>query len=357
MKTTSVSKFAVIVSLLVISMSFSPILFARGETYTLINEHFYIAPQRPEVLADNYFNLTETNEYVIGIPESEAIGTRTDSSTYYFEMWSTGRVEIYFLNSPDYLAFSNAWDGTPPSTYAHRIVCDGYINEEFSLGGSIQPKLILYSNNTEVTGNYFWSEGLDHVIYTPYYLRSIGSDKPTNDFIHIFNVNASVDLYIMDDEQYDSWSLSPNDAPSSLERTEFEIGTNIEVNFTAAADSNIHILIWHTLLHDSVNGSLYWTYSYQRTFAENYWSLFVVVILIVLFVLTAVFQKQVLPPIVWTLTKTKYYLISFPWKYIKKGFKYIGHGFAVLWRRLRRIPEEEMDEAIEGKKTDKEIEE
>ena len=136
MKTLRVNKQAFICSLIILSFCCSPIFFVSGETYTIIDERFTIAPQRPKVFSEANFNLTNLNEFIIGIPESSAISGRADSNTYYFEIHSTGRVEIYFLDSPDYLNFASDWDGAfpaPPSVYAYRLICDSYIQQEFTL--------------------------------------------------------------------------------------------------------------------------------------------------------------------------------------------------------------------------------
>lgn len=355
MKFAKVNKSAVILSIMVIVLTISPIVMASGETYTLINERFTIGPQQPEIIAQNDFNLTATNEYVLGIPETEAIGTRSDSATYYFEINTTARVEIYFLDSGngylnDYKVFSDNWDGftpAPPSVYSYRLICDSYIAASFSLGSSVTPKLILYSNNTQVSGEYFWSEGLSAITYSPYYMRSIGSDRITEDSIHIFYANASIDAYILTDSQYNVYLLNPNNEPTAFNSYASGSGTDLFLNFTAPADENLHLILWHNLLRDGVTGSIIWNFSYQRTFGENYWSLIVVILLIFAFVLTFIFQTKVLPPVAWTLSKVKYYLFSVPWKYIKKGFIWFGKKMVILWKKIRRI---EMDEVVEEDK-------
>ena len=130
------------------------------------------------------------------------------------------------------------------------------------------------------------------------------------------------------------------------------------MNFTAPGDEDLHLILWHDLLKDGVTGSIIWNYSYQRSFGEAYWSLIVVVLIIILIVLTFVFQKQVIPPIAWTLTKAKYYIFTVPWKYTKKGFGWLGSKINGLWKRLRGIEldEEELSEGEEGKKLEEEVE-
>ena len=345
---------------MVIVLTITPIVMTSGETYTLINERFTIAPQQPEIIAENDFNLTETNEYVIGIPASDAIGTASDSATYYFEMTSTDRVEIYFLDSgggliTEYSTFADNWDGVspaPPASYSYRLICDGYISHSFSLGGSVLPKLILYSNQTQVSGEYFWTEGLGEIEYSPYYMRSIGSDRVTEDSIRIFYANASVDSYILTESQYNTFKLNPNVEPTAFNSLTSGSGTDYYLNFTAPSDENLHLIIWHNLLREGVSGSIIWNYDYQRTFGENYWSLIVVILLIIIFVLTFVFQKQVLPPIAWTLSKAKYYIFTIPWKYIKKGFSWLGKKISNLWKMMRGIElddEELLEEGEESK--------
>ncbi len=358
MKFPQVNKSAVILSIMVIVLTVSPIVMVNGETYTLFNERFTISPQQPEVIAQNEFSLTATNEYVFGIPSREAVGTVTDSSTYYFEINTTARVEIYFLDSGngflnDYIVFSNNWDGSapaPPSVYSHRLVCDSYIAASFSLNSTVKPKLILYSNNTEVSGEYFWSEGLSFVDYSPFYMRSLGSDRPTEDSIHIFFANASVNVYLLNEVQYTYFVNHSNIQPSPVNSSKSGIGTDLFLNFTAPADEKLHLILWHNLLHDGVTGSIIWNFSYQRTFFENYWSLFIVILLILAFVLTLLFQSKVIPPVAWTLNKAKYYLFKVPWKYIKKGFKWLVSNIVILWKRLRGI--ELDDEEIEETKED-----
>lgn len=364
MSSPRVSRFTVIFSLVVIAFTITPVFFVSGETYTLFNEQFVIDPQQPEIIAEDDFTLNALNEYVLGIPLSEAIGTNI-GGTFYFEMNSTSRVEIYFLDSTgivsDYTEFANNWDGTnpaPPTSYTERLVCDGVIRATINLFG-IQPKLILFSNLTDVSGDYFWSRSLNEIEYSPYYLRSIGSDRDTFDSIRVFNINASVDVYVLNDEQYDSWQLlNPNEPPSLLNRLVAESGYDVSVNFTATQEENTHLVIWHELLHDSVTGTIYWTYNYDRSFGENYWSLIVVILLLIIMILTFVFQKQVLPPVVWTLSKAKYYLLEIPWKYIKKGFSYIGKGISNLWAKMRGVEvEEDFEEGKESEKAEEKVEE
>ncbi|MHA1555815.1 MAG: hypothetical protein ACTSPM_02665 [Candidatus Heimdallarchaeota archaeon] len=360
MKFPKVNKSAVILSLMVIVLTISPIVMTSGETYTLINERFTISPQQPEIIAQNDFNLTATNEFVLGIPETDAIGTRSDSATYYFEITSTSRVEVYFLDSGngflnDYKVFSDNWDGSapaPPTVYSHRVICDGYIADSFSLDGSVLPKLILYSNDTQVSGDYFWSEGLSAITYTPYYMRSIGSDRPTVDSIHIFYANASIDAYVLTDSQYNTFLLNPNEEPTPINSFADGVGTDLFLNFTAPANEDLHLILWHNLLRDGVTGSITWHYSYQRTFGENYWSLIVVILLIIAFVLTFIFQAKTLPPVVWTLSKAKYYIFSIPWKYTKIGFRWLGRHIVILWKRIRGI-ELDVEEEEEGKEAEK----
>ncbi|NHJ04727.1 MAG: hypothetical protein EAX90_07885 [Candidatus Heimdallarchaeota archaeon] len=353
MKNYRVNRLAIILSLFVITSSFLQFFAASGETYTLVNEQFFIPPQQPEVIAEDTFNLTDDVEYVIGIPITDAIGGRSETNSYYFEMESTDRVEVYFLDSSeyyggdvsDYEEYADSWSGIgspAPTVYVHRIICDGYIQQEFNFTGtSITPSLILYSNQTDVSGKYFWSEGLDETIYTPYYIHSVASDRETTDLIHIFYVNGSIDAYILSDFQFLSWKNNINNHPlSSLDSAS---GVNLTLEFTASEENDVHLLIWHKYLHDGINGSLIWNYEYQRTFGENYWSLFLVIFLIIIFVLSFVFQKQVLPPIVWTFTKTKYYLWTIPWKYIKKAFVWLGSAIAKVWRKMRGI-QEDIDE-------------
>lgn len=364
MKSLKVNKSAVILSLMVIVLTISPILITSGETYTLINERFTIGPQQPEIIAENDFNLTITNEYVLGIPATDAIGTRSDTGTYYFEMNSTARVEIYFLDSSggainDYSEFSDNWDGSapaPPSTYSHRIVCDSYIAASFSLGGTVQPKLILYSNQTQVSGEYFWTEGLTAIVYSPYHQHLEGSDRATEDSIHIFFANASIDAYILTVEQFAPYINEEEEEviffkPTESNSYESASGTDLYLNFTAPADETLHLILWHNQLRDGVTGSIIWNFSYQRTFGEAYWSLIVVILLIIAFVLTFVFQSKVIPPVAWTLTKAKYYIFSVPWKFIKKGFSKLGGKIKNLWKRMRGIELDDLPE--EGEEAEK----
>ncbi len=352
MKFPQVNKSAVILSLMVIVLTISPIVMVNGETYTLINERFTIGPQQPELIAENDYNLTETNEYVLGIPDTDAVGTSSDSATYYFEITSTARVEIYFLDSGngflnDYKVFSDNWDGSAPAAptvYSYRLICDSYIVDSFTLDASVSPKLILFSNDTQVSGEYFWTEGLSAINYSPYYARSLGSDRPTEDSIHIFYANASIDAYVLTDSQYDVFLLNPNNEPTEFNSYASGVGTDLYLNFTAPADENLHLILWHNLLRDGVTGSIIWNFSYQRTFIENYWSMFVVILLILAFVLTLIFQTKVLPPVVWTLSKVKYYLITLPWTYFKKGVSWLWKGIVTLWKIMRR---HELDELVE----------
>lgn len=333
-------------------------LFASGAIETkLISEQFIIEASSPEILGEADFTLNADNDFVFGIPEETAVGTRTDSGEYFLEMWTTNRTEVYILDSLDYLAYELNFIGNAPTVYSYQRICDGYLRWEFST--AINPKLILFSDGRPVNGTFFFSEGLDYANYEPYHIISRGSDKPTQDTIEIFNVNATISAYLLSDEQYNAYIPDPDDKPTAppsfLDVLLYnETETEIDFSFTAPADEYLHLILWHEEYHGVVTGNIYWAYTYERTFMENYWSLFAVILLMIILVLFFVFQKQVLPPIVWSLTKLKYYCWTIPRRYVGKSLKWLWQRIVNLWRRMRGVELDYKYEEGSSKKDDKE---
>ncbi|NHJ84498.1 MAG: hypothetical protein FK734_03500 [Asgard group archaeon] len=327
-KTNRTSLF---LSLIVITLTCSPLLMVKGESVLLQYEDFVIAPSQPPLIAQAQFDLNINNEYVLGIPETDAIGFRSDSRYYRFEIWSTDRVEIYILDSSGYYSeyrdFLDNYVGSAPTSYSYYWLCYGYFVIEF-YDESISPKLILFSDGEDVTGEYLWTEGSSAIEYKPYYQRIVGGDRTTNDTIHIFNLNASVSVFILDDSAYYAYLVHPNTRPSTF-NAEIAIldATEITFSYQAEANTTYHLLIWHEEFHSRVYGSIVYTYEYVRGFFEHYWSLFFVILIIILVALFTVFRKYTLPPTVWIMTKAKLYIISIPWKAVKKYFGEIREEF------------------------------
>jgi hypothetical protein len=335
----------VISSIFLAVMIFTPILSVTAERYTLINENFIIEPSQPEVFSETSFSLDEFNDYTFGIPMEDSIGgkSETEDGSHYFEMNTDGRVEVFFLLSMAYLSYEASFDGSAPTSdiYSFHATCDGYLQYEFD-GGDNFYVIIIWSDELDISGEFFWSESLDATIYHPYVITAKGSDRETQDVVEILNVNASITLYILDENQWENYYEENIDGepepiyspPSSSESLVSISGTSLELNFTAPPEENLRIIIWHEELHDRVHGSLIYWYNYQRTFWENYWSLLVVIALLIILTLFIVFQKTVLPPIVWTANKLKYYLITVPWEAIKKAFSAMMDAIKRGWAKL-----------------------
>ncbi len=356
MKISNTFRFSIIISILVIAFSFSPILFSAGAIETkLISEPFVIEASAPEILGEDDFILTADNDFVFGIPEETAVGTSVDSGEYHLKVWSSNRTEIYILDSVDYLNYEQNFVGNAPTVYSYMRLCDGYLEYDF-LDGSINPKLIIFSDGRDVNGSFYFTEDLAYVNYDPYHIIGKGSDKPTNDYIRIFNVNATISAYLLTNDQYESYQpdpeVNPDSPPSFFDSFLYNLTeTEIEFEFIAPAEEYMHLILWHEEYTGVVTGNIYWAYTYERTFMENYWSLFLVILLVIITVLFFVFQKQVLPPIVWSFTKLKYYCWTTPWKYVGKGLKWLWQGTVKLWKMLRGIELDEKfeDEAIKPK--------
>ncbi|MBD3190130.1 MAG: hypothetical protein GF308_05780 [Candidatus Heimdallarchaeota archaeon] len=347
MKSCRGPKLIFIFSLFTFLLAFSTVIFVVGENYTLVKDDFLMDPSQPPIISEASFSLNEDNEYVYGIPQSNSVGglSEAENGAHYFEMWSSGRVEVYFLDSLEYLAYSQPWPGTPPEEYSFQAVCNGYLKFEFNAGNMI-PKLVLLSDDEEVTGRYFWSEGLTAKQYSPYYLEVRGSDRTTQDTLRIFNVNASITAYVLTQDQYESYQTDPHEEPQTFNSYAYESGTNITLQFDGIGEESLHLLLWHEELHGRVSGSMLWEYSYQRTFLENYWSLFLVIFLIILVVVFAIFQKVLVPPVVKGLSLVKCYVITIPWISIKQGFSWLWTQVVILWARLRGEEDEGEEESI-----------
>ncbi|MBK5113354.1 MAG: TM2 domain-containing protein [Candidatus Heimdallarchaeota archaeon] len=346
-------KSSLMLSVIILSLFITPFLATKGETYQLFYADFYIEPSKPEVLAEMDFTLNDLNDYVFGLPSLSAVGTFTDSRTYFFEIWTedNARVEIFILDSNDYLDYERDFIGDPPTTYFLHEICDGYRQFEFS-NSSISPKLILYSDGIIVHGNFIWTEGLTETIYQPYYRRILESDRTTQDNVQIFNVNASVSCYIMTQDEYESFAADPNDKPNLYSVYEGEEDSfNISLNFETLADpdpdpeveNHYHLLIWHEEFYGGVSGTIIYNYDYARAFGETYWSLIFVFVLLIGIVLFFAFQKVVLPPVVWTFTKIRYYIISVPVREIKATFSDLRVEVGHIWDRLSGIEELEAE--------------
>jgi len=253
------------------------------------------------------------------------------------------------LDSNDYLDYEQTFIGDPPSVYFLHEICDGYRRLEFS-NSSISPKLILYSDGVVVNGNFIWTEGLSETIYQPFYRRILESDRTTQDSVQVFNVNASVSCYIMDQDQYDSYAQDPNTKPATFNVLEYEEDSfNISLDFETLADpdptedNDYHLLIWHEEFYGGVSGTIIYNYEYTRGFVETYWSLIFAVLLLIVLVLFFAFQKFTLPPIVWTLSKLKYYIISVPWREIKATYFDLAEELGNIWSKLRGVEELEIE--------------
>ncbi|HUT80532.1 MAG TPA: hypothetical protein VMZ29_04945 [Candidatus Bathyarchaeia archaeon] len=339
-KTTHTSLF---LSFLVVTLACSPLLMVNGELVLLHYENFVIEPSQPPLIAEAQFDLNVYNEYILGIPETDAIGFRSDSRSYRLEIWSTARVEIYILDSSgfasDYREFLDNYVGDAPTTYSYFWICDGYFVFEF-YNAVISPKLILFSDGVDATGKYLWTEGSATIEYNPYYQRIVGGDRTTNDTIHIFNLNASVCTFILDDEAYASYLIHPNVRPSTLGATVSIIdSTEISFSYNAEANTNYHLIIWHEEFHSSVNGSLVYTYDYVRGTFEHYWSLFLVILLLILTAVFIAFRKHTLPPTVWVMNKAKFYILTKPWKTVKSYFGEIRGESREIIDRMKGLSE------------------
>jgi hypothetical protein len=241
-------------------------------------------------------------------------------------------------------------------------ICDGYFTYDFT-DYTINPKLVIFSTVGDVNGSFYFSEGLSFVTYNPYHIVSKGSDQATQDKIQIFNCNATISAYLMNEEEYDDYIPDPDDSPTAppsilsvILYNESE--TEITFEFTAPAEEYTHLILWSEEYNSVITGNIYWSYTYQRNFMQNYFSLLVVIFLVIILVLFFVFQKQLLPPIVWSLTKLKYYCWTLPWRYVGKGLKWLAGAFVKLWKMMRGI---ELDEKFEDedttKKDDKKVKE
>jgi hypothetical protein len=340
-------------SVIILSLFITPFLATKGETYQLFYTDFYIEPSKPEVLAEMDFTLNVLNDFVFGLPSLSAIGTFTESRTYFFEIWTENdaRVEIFILDSNDYLDYERDFIGDPPTTYFLHEICDGYRRLEFT-NSSISPKLILYSDGEIVNGNFIWTEGLSETVYQPYYRRILESDRTTQDTLRVFNVNASISCYIMTQDEYENYATDPNVQPNLFQVYEGEEDSfNITLEFETLADPNpdpevenhYHLLIWHEEFYGGVSGTIIYDYEYDRAFGETYWSLIFVVLLLVGIILFFAFQKVALPPVVWTLSKLRYYIISIPIREIKATFSDLKEEVGNIWDRLSGIEELESE--------------
>ena len=341
-------------SVIILSLLVTPLLATKGETYQLFYSDFYIEASKPEVLAEMDFSLNNLNDYVFGLPQAAAVGTFTDSRTYFFEIWTDDnkRVEIFILDSNDYLDYERDFIGAPPTAYFMHEICDGYRLLEFT-NSSISPKLILYSEGEVVNGNFIWTEGLAEIIYQPYYQRILESDRTTQDTVQIFNVNASVSCYVMTQDEFDAYAGDPNDRPGvfSASVAVEEDSFNITLEFETSKDPNpdpevenhYHLLIWHEEFYGGVSGTIIYEYEYARAFGETYWSLIFAILLLVCIVLFFAFQKVVLPPVVWSLSKLRYYVLSIPGKYIKETFSDLRVELGSIWSKMKGVEEIEIE--------------
>ncbi|MHA1171593.1 MAG: TM2 domain-containing protein [Candidatus Heimdallarchaeota archaeon] len=352
-----VRKSGLMLSVIILSLLITPFLATKGETYQLFYSDFFIEPSKPEVIAEMDFTLDNLNDYVFGLPQAAGVGTFTDSRTYFFEIWTEDnkRVEIFILDSSDYLDYERDFIGDPPTVYFMHEICDGYRQLEFS-DSSISPKLILYSEGEVVTGNFIWTEGLSETIFQPYYQRILESDRTTQDFVQIFNVNASVSCYIMTQDEFDIYIDDPNDRPNLYNVYQGEEDSfNITLEFETLKDpdtnpeveNHYHLLIWHEEFYGGVSGTIIYDYEYARAFGETYWSLIFAILLLLCIVLFFVFQKVALPPVVWTLSKLRYYVISIPVREIKATFSDLGSELGCIWAKMKGVEEQEVDEEKE----------
>ena len=346
MITSKATRTGIFFAFIAIALAISPMVLANAETIQLMYFDFSIEPSQPEIIAENAFTLNSDNDYINGIHEYDVAGFRSDSWTYYFEIWSTDRVEIYILDSTGYSSqyteYLSIWlPGVRPDSYTAFYICDGYLRVEFAFV-NVSPKLILISNDTDVTGNYLWTEGTDEIQYSPYHIHIVAGDRTTSDTVDIFNVNASVSIYILDVDQYDFYLVDPNIPPNSSNNIAYETDTlNTKLNYIAEAGEVYHILIWHEEFHDGVTGTIIYNYSYQRGFFENYWSLLLIIFLLIGMALFIVFRKQTLPPVVWTMGRAKYYLLEIPWKTTKEYFGDTREELSEILGKMRGVSEEE----------------
>jgi hypothetical protein len=344
----------IVLSVMIAVLAVTPVMFAQGETYLFLYQEFYIPASQPEVIAEGTFNLTAQSDFVAGIPSESAIGSRSSSQTYYFEMWSTDHVEIYFLDSgggpaSQYLTYVNDFVGDAPTDYTYKFFCDGYF--QFNFTTSISPKLIIWSDGVDVSGNYLWLEGFSEIIYYPFYLRIDDSDATTTDIIDIDNTNSSLSAFILNDEQYDDFILdqdeflgntiyrNPPDSTDTVATVEQE--KNFTLTFQAEKDQQYHLVMWHELNFDGISGTILYQYTYDRPFFNSYLSLFIVLIILVLFILFSVFRKYTLPPTVWFFTKLKYYLLTVPWEEFKATFGELRIELSNIASRMRGVQVEE----------------
>ncbi|NHJ41115.1 MAG: hypothetical protein FK731_13875 [Asgard group archaeon] len=339
--------YSFILAVMIAIISSTPILLAQGETIQLINVNFYIEPSRPPLIAEGTFNITAEDDYVFGVLEEETTGSRSDTFTYYFEMYSTDHCEIYILDASgafsQYSEYQTNFAGDAPTDYTYFYICDGYI--QFNMTTAISPRLIIFTDGLDVTGSFFWTEGFEAIEYSPYYIRIKGGDYTTNDTIHIYNTNASVSAFILDEDNYDDYLLDPNIKPSSEDSVSYvDQSLNLYLNYQPEIYKTYHIFIWHEEFRDGVSGILTYDYSFQRTFLHNYWSLFLILILLVLVVLFTVFRKYTLPPVIWASHKLKKYLLEIPWKEIKAYFGDISNESKDILARMRGVSEIEEEE-------------
>ncbi len=357
MNNLKVRKSSLMLSVIILSLLITPFLATTGETYQLIYDDFFIEASKPEIIAEMDFTLNNLNDYVFGLPLEAAVGTaHTDSYTYFFEIWTEDnkRVEIFILDSEDYLNYERDFIGDPPTVYFRHDICDGYLRFEFTT--SISPKLIIYSDGEVVNGNFIWTEGLSETIFLPYYQRILESDRTTQDFVQIFNVNASVSCYIMTQDEFDSYIDDPNERPNLYSIYEGEEDSfNISLEFETLEDPNTdpevenhyHLLIWHEEFYGGVSGTIIYEYEYARAFGETYWSLIFAILLLVCIVLFFAFQKVALPPVVWSLSKLRYYVLTIPGREIRATLSDLGKELGAIWSKMKGIEEIELEEEKE----------
>lgn len=341
--------YSFILTVMIAVISSSPVLLAQGETIRLINLDFYIEPSRPPLIAEGIFNITAADDYVFGVLQEETTGKRSDSFTYYFEMYSSDHCEIYILDSSgaisQYSEYQTNFAGDAPTDYTYFYICDGYI--QFNMTTSISPRLIIFTGGLDVTGSFFWTEGFSEIEYNPFYLRITGGDFSTNDTIHIYNTNASISTIILDNEHYEDYLASPNIKPSIADSVSYvEESLEIYINYQPDAYQTYHLLIWHEQFRDGVTGILTYDYSFQRSFIQNYWSLFLIIVLLILVILFTIFRRFTLPPVVWTMGKLKKYLLEIPWREIKNYFGDIREESKEILGRIRGVSEEEEIEKV-----------
>ncbi|MHA1213241.1 MAG: hypothetical protein ACTSSH_12380, partial [Candidatus Heimdallarchaeota archaeon] len=212
------SRLSLLLAVMVVTLTCTPLLLVQGETTILRYEDFFIEPSQPPILREANFDLNINNEFILGIPETDAIGYQSSTRTYRLEVWSSNRTELYILDSSgfysDYMEFIDTYTGSAPTTYSYNWVSDGYFVVEFE-DSSISPKLILFSDGVESTGRYVFSEGSSAIEYKPFYMKVTAGDRTTTDDVHIYNLNASVSFYILNDTQYENYFEFPNVEPLS----------------------------------------------------------------------------------------------------------------------------------------------